>query len=170
MSEAIPERVDLIKAARQSSQYSGTYSISRMQRLAELLADDSGLATVNIKFDMTGQKDAYLSGTASADVVVYCQRCMQPMSDVIEADFQLRLMENEDELESLPEEVDAYHVAEVPSSLLAIIEDELILAKPLISMHPPYECDATEYLKDRQVKDDRPDNPFEALKDLKIDG
>lgn len=170
MSEGIPEYVDLIKAARQGSQYAGTYSISRMPRLLEQLASPRGDVTVNVEFDIAGQKGPCLSGTAQADVDVYCQRCMQPMTEVIEAQFELRLLEDEHELELLPEEVDAYHVAEVPSSLLAIIEDELILAKPLISMHAPDECDATEYLKDRQVEEKRPDNPFEALKDFKIDG
>ena len=170
MSEGIPEHVDLLKAARQGSQYSGTYSISRMPRLVELLASPRGQVTVNVELDSASKKGAWLSGTVSAEVDVHCQRCMQVMPDIIEAKFELRLIESAHELETLPEEVDAFFVDEVPSSLLAIIEDELILAKPLISMHAPYECDATEYLKDRQVEEDRPVNPFEALKDFKIDG
>ncbi len=175
MSEGIPEHVDLIRAAKQNSHYRGVFSVAKMPRLCEYLASKNGQAEVDITLDMDGRKGAYLRGHATAKVEALCQRCMQPMPYDIEATFELLLVENEYQLEGVSEDIDTLLITEVPSSLISIIEDELILGFSLVPMHAQDQCEATALMKDKQQLNEQQTgtekiNPFTVLKDFKIDG
>ena len=175
MSEGIPEHVDLIRAAKQNSHYRGVFSIARMPRLCEYLANKNGQAKVDITLGDEGRNGVYLRGHAVASVNAVCQRCMQPMPYDIETNFELMLVEHEYQLEGVSEDIDTLLITEVPSSLISIIEDELILGFSLVTMHPQDQCEATSLMKGEQQLNEQQtstekENPFAVLKDFKIEG
>ena len=175
MSEGIPAHIDLLRAARSDSQFDGTVKLADMPRLVGMLASKDGLLNVKVKLGLDEQGYAYLHGTASGEAQVYCQRCLQAMPLELEADFELTLVESEYEVERIPEEKDVLVITEVPGSLVNIIEDELILAFPLVQMHEAENCDATGFMKDERKSPDEQasqekENPFGVLKDFKLDG
>jgi len=175
MSEGIPEHVDLVRAAKMNRRYKGVFKVAKMLRLCDYLASKNGQVEVDISFSVEGGRGLYLRGHAKAEVEVLCQRCMQVMPHDIETSFELQLVEREHELERVPEEVDALLVAEVPSSLVNIVEDELILGFSIVPMHAEDQCEATSFMKAEQAlieqqKEEEKPNPFTVLKDFKIEG
>ncbi len=83
-----------------------------------------------------GEPELWLHLRLQADVVLQCQRCLQPMPQAVAVDRSLRFVRGEDEAARLDEELDD-DVLALPGrlDLLELAEDELILALPLVPMH-----------------------------------
>ena len=75
------------------------------------------------------------------------------------------IVSNEEEAEHLPAEFEAYIDAGVLVKLQDFIEDELLLAMPLIPLHQEQECPAASVFKHEQAAKG---NPFAELKNLKL--
>jgi uncharacterized protein len=73
---------------------------------------------------------------ASAEVWLTCQRCLQPLREALAVDRTLRFVPGEDEAARLDEEGEE-DVLALPRRLRLseLLEDELILALPLVPRH-----------------------------------
>lgn len=126
---------------------------------------------VSLKFSEGYGKRPLISGIVSAEVTLLCQRCLKPFAFPINAELNLTVVESESEIAVLPEEMDALIVDSGRCSVPDLVEDELILAMPLIAMHEENECAAetgsgettTVNLAERKQKQ----NPFQILRELK---
>ncbi len=125
-----------------------TLSVAEMERLSELLVEATGEVVAKLEFGTDSEGIKYISGFANADLIVECQRCMQPVKVPVEAEFKLGMVADEDEAQELPEDYDSLVVSEELISLATLIEDELILALPIVSMHEDTNCSpyVSEYL------------------------
>ena len=110
---------------------------------------------------------------ARAEVALQCQRCLQPMASTIDIDRVFRFAADEREAERLDEETDDEVLVLEPSlDLHALLEDELILALPLVPRHE--EC--PQPLLPAMPSDDAGDdasakpNPFAVLAALRGGG
>jgi len=109
--------------------------------------------------------------TVHATVHQTCQRCLQPMPLALAVDRTIRFVPGEDEAAELDEELDE-DVLALPRTLdlLALVEDELILALPIVPMHetcPQPLSFSAEAATDSAVDDEERPNPFAALAALK---
>ncbi len=86
-------------------------------------------------------------------------------------EVRLGLVVSDEEARQLPEGMEPLLVTESPMPLSEIVEDELILALPLIPMHSPDACKGVEPLRRSRViaesDQERADNPFAVLESLK---
>lgn len=169
MSDRLAETVDPFALAASSSSQQHTFPVSSFERATELLSGEQGEAEVRTTFGIDSSGISYLSGTLSAEVELTCQRCFESMMVSVESDFEMGLIRNEEESEGLPENYEPLLVEGGALSLLRFIEDELILAIPVVSTHDPDECAASRYLKDKTVVEDegKRENPFQVLEQLK---
>jgi uncharacterized protein len=68
--------------------------------------------------------------------MVQCQRCLEPLPVTLAVDRQIRFVEGEEEAERLDADSDDDVLALEPATdLHALLEDELILALPLVPRH-----------------------------------
>lgn len=108
---------------------------------------------------------------ARATVHLTCQRCLQPMPLTLDVDRTIRFVPGEDEAAQLDEELEE-DVLALPRTLdlLSLVEDELILALPIVPMHEtcpqPLSFNAEAATDSDTIEDERP-NPFAALAALK---
>jgi len=171
MSEAIPDHIDLMRAARSGEHLNGSLKPAKMRRLLELLANANGQIDVRLDLTVNERRQAQMTGSLHAKVEAFCQRCMEPIETEFDVQVDLALVETEDQQLRLPEHLDSLVIEQTPSSLTEIIEDELILAFPAVTMHEVDACKASRFLKDkRQIEDSdnsERKNPFAALKDFK---
>jgi len=175
MSKGIPEHIDLMRAANLGGHFKGTYNIASMKRLSELLADKKGQITVDVLFGINEQNRPYFKGRAVGQLQLPCQRCMEAISNDIDISFELILVSSEYQSKKIEDDCEVLVVDTVPASFVEIVEDELLLSFPSVYMHEPSECNATKFMQDNrrvQLNEDEPqkENPFDALKDLKLDG
>ncbi|WP_343133209.1 YceD family protein [Dyella sp. M7H15-1] len=141
-----------------------------MPRLCEVLADDAGSATYALDFGRDEYGTNYVDVRVQAPLRLICQRTLEPFVMPVTVDSRLGLIRSEREESALPAGVEPLLVAEDDKlNPIDVIEDELLLALPLVPMNPdsalpeevirpPMEATSIE---------ERPDNPFAVLRELK---
>jgi uncharacterized protein len=92
-----------------------------------------------------------VDGSVSTEVRTICQNCMQRFWRRISCDVALQVVADEAKLEHLTANEDAIVAADKVISVAEIIEDELILAMPMIPRHDEGQCPKTDYEREALV-------------------
>ncbi|MGD7033986.1 YceD family protein [Methylotuvimicrobium buryatense] len=172
MLDRLPELIDPLSFADKHSELSGQIKLKSLSRLAPLLKDDAGVATVELFFSRHGRL-ASIEGKIAATLNVACQNCLNAMDLHIENNIKLGIVNSLDEADRLPEDYEPLLVGEGKIPLKDIVEDELLLALPDFPRHSEA-CFRTETSIDRQdsldVEQSNSNNPFSILAKLKHTG
>lgn len=159
-----------MRLARQGATLEGAVSLASMHRLGEYLSGKPGDAVVVCQFGLGEGNIGYLRGRVQAQLAVNCQRCLESMPLHVDTEFAFGLVESEAQADRLGDQYEALLVGDEPLRLAELIEDELILALPIVALHDKTECPAADKLAatDPQVQHrDEGANPFAVLKELK---
>jgi uncharacterized protein len=140
MSGRLPETVQWDRLTEGGETLRGSLALRRMTRLAGCLLDSEGDVDVELEFGIDAQHVRYLRGHLCTTLHLVCQRCLQPLSYPLDTDICLGLVLSEDEMERLPESYDGYVFDRRAVELKTIIEDELMLALPLVPLHDADQC------------------------------
>lgn len=186
MSKALPARINPLRLAHRGETLAGSVAPAQMPRLAGLLHEGSSQvkeADFELRFGHDDGGQACVLGHIDAELVVLCQRCLEPMSIRIERPVCLALVQCKDESASLDDAYDPLLVGEEPLALSGLLEDELILGMPSFARHASGECelppgaDAVDDTDDSgeghtgqhgdTAGESGEDNPFSVLKSLK---
>lgn len=171
MSPRLPERIDPLRLAESGRVLEGQLAIAGMGRLRPVLHSADGSVAVRLVFGVDDSGVPSLRGWGSVRLELICQRCMQPMSLPVTLEFVLGLVTSSGQAECLPGHYEPL-IVESRSVLLAdIIEDELILALPIVVMHPLEECPAANLADTAEAPETTaaPEaNPFAVLAQLKL--
>ncbi len=137
------------------------FALAGMNRLKDMLSGNDGKLEAKFDFNVSdfGSK---VRVRAKPKLKVLCQRCRTEMPIQLLIDSQIILTRSEEELAKLPDEADVM-VVENEMSLKDLMEDELILAMPILSRHESDQCPVKQY-----NSDNRPEGtyrPFANLKD-----
>jgi len=162
----MPEAVNFMRQVERDRIIEGVYPISSMPRLNEVLSDNKGFATVKLEFGYS-VGFASLKGKVSAALTVECQRCLQPMEIEVAGSFKFALVHSDDDVDLLPQEFEPFIVIDDEQSLLEIVEDELLLDIPMVTVH---EKACSDFMKKQEAvikADKEASHPFAALKALK---
>ena len=166
------ETVDFTRQVELKRTIEGVYPISKLARLNEILLSNEGFVTARLEF---GQCVGFacLKGRVSATLAVECQRCLKPMQTEVTGRFKFALVNSEDEFELLPEELEPYLIEGEEQSIIELIEDELLLSLPMVTVH---EEACSDYMSkhNRKIKaaikaEKEASHPFAALQALKGD-
>lgn len=178
-----PERLDVRSFARQQAQLQGQRSLSEFERLREevfgLSAED--LLGVMVTWSAIGQwreirggaAQTWLVLQASVSLPLQCQRCLKTVQQTVKVDRAFHFVVDEATALTLDDESeDDVLVASKTFDLLALIEDELLMAMPIVARHevcpePLVVVESTQELTAEQPAAPHKPNPFEALKALK---
>lgn len=168
----IPVTLDPVKAAQKRSNYTGIVPLNTLIRLTEGLMCYEDDVAVRIECGTDQQGLTVLSGTATCQVSVKCERCGEPMPLTLDCSFAYTPVKGDDDaaLELIPERYDVIERDEHGEiNLRQLIEDELILTLPLFPMHDVANCkvDPTNMsFGDIGPEPEKP-NPFAILQELK---
>lgn len=133
----LPPQLDPRKVFRQGLQVQGYIPVSSLHRLSEILLDAEGMAQAELTFGIDEDRRLRIQGRASAEVSVVCQRCMQPMKQILDDTIDLAVVNSEARMKQLPASLDPWFCGEDEMLIPAdIIEEQLILAMPIVTMHP----------------------------------
>jgi len=169
MNQTLPVHLNFTQKAKIGFEIQGKWPIKQLKRLAGSLMSDQGELTVELKFDRAGPVP-FIDGHIMTELQLKCQRCMQPVPYPVDIRFKLGLVQNEAQMEKLPDDFEPYLVESDNNHLPDMLEDELLLALPLVAMH---EFDCSDYLQkqaldqqDEVEASEEKENPFSVLKDL----
>jgi len=165
----LPITINPIKSAQQRSVCDGVFASSEMNRLLAECESSSEHVHVNVKFDVDELGLVVISGKGSATVSLICQRCNEAFEHKLAVDFTFSPVKNAEAAEDLPSYYDAIELDENGEvNLQELVEDELMLAIPLIPRHELKDCQspADSVWGELPEEHDKP-NPFDVLKQLK---
>ncbi|AXT32626.1 23S rRNA accumulation protein YceD [Pseudoalteromonas tunicata] len=168
----IPRTIDPVKIAKQRLTYDGIVTFDSFARLEQVVQEKVGEVQVKIHCDYDAQKRLVIYSNVKAPVTLTCQRCNGDIGLDLELDLAYAAVAAGKSSDHLP---DYYEVVELNEegevNLHQLIEDELILAIPLVPMHEESLCRySPEPISFGEIDEveDKP-NPFEILKQLKKD-
>jgi uncharacterized protein len=174
MSRALPERIVPSRQAAAGGTVQGVVALAQLPRLQGLLVRGNDPRTpleVELNMRLDALKRLVLSGRVSGRLTLECQRCLGPMPWDFGIDLDLYVVQNEAEAAKLDEDADFLLAPGDVISPRQVVEDEIILALPLIPRHEnDAECGAV--VQERadtpgaEPDDERP-SPFADLKRLK---
>ena len=163
MLSSLPRAADLYQLAAAGKSYSGRINPSEFQRLLSAVHGAGRWIGVSLQFG-TEQGVHYLRGELDAELVALCQRCMAPVKLSIETGFLLGLVRVAGEESLLPDRFEPFRVEQMEMDLHSIVEDELLLALPLVPVHPPGECpQPLEASGGETQMDSERESPFSVL-------
>ncbi|SDI83974.1 uncharacterized protein SAMN04488540_103242 [Ferrimonas sediminum] len=169
----IPVSLDPKRAAQRGLSYEGILQAKHLKRLIGVSSGDCTDAEVSVECGTDIQGIVYLKGKAVTELTLTCQRCMETFQHPIAVEFAYSPVTDDSQVEELP---DAYDPVELNEHgeirLQELVEDELLLAVPMMPMHDLADCNRPETeivvgeLPPVSPEEERP-NPFAVLQNLK---
>ncbi len=164
----LPRQVDPRKFATKGVSLSGRIPLADMARLSEAVQSGAEEIDVHLNFGIDEQGAKTLKGSADARVSVVCQRCLQPTQLSLHADIALAVVWTEEQAQHLSKDLEPWILDEGPADLYVAVEEELLLALPMVAYHEeqcvdPAVLSVGEVVPDTQESD----NPFKVLEQLK---
>ena len=168
-----PRRLDVAAAAAAVAMLDGRWPLSELARLAD---DAAGTVDEPVEWSARfeqrrehgGAPQVWLHLRAQARVARECQRCLQPVLLALNVDRAFRFMATEDEAAALDaESEDDVLVLSRQFDLRELVEDELLLALPIVPKHEQCPAPWLPTGPDRTGDDALPVHPFAALASLK---
>lgn len=166
-------RIDPWRMARSGRRIEIEYGLETMERLAGMIVEHGDMVPVSadLSFSIDPEGHVCLVGRIEAMPWLVCQRCLEPMPHVMEIDVRLALVATDGEL---PAGFEALSLVDGRCDLRAIVEDELILALPIVAMHGLDTCAIDARYREEILAEDDYDHeetqrPFAGLADLLAD-
>lgn len=167
-----PRALDLTALAKNTGTLQGQWPLASMHRLADSLcaATDGNVAwsAQGSLLPVTGAAaEIWLELQAHADVPLQCQRCLQTLVEALDVHRRFRFVRTDEEAARLDEESeDDVLVLQPRLDLYELLEDELILALPIVPRHGA--CPQPLPAPAQELEDEEPaPNPFAALAALR---
>ena len=169
MSAALPETVDAWRMVTARRSFTGSLPLASLKRLASSLAATQGDVRFELSFDRDTLGVAYVGIQAEAPLTLMCQRTLEPFVLPVRLDSHIGLIVREEDEAGLPA---GYEPLLVPGDGVInpaeVIEDELILALPVVPLKPGgveeefvWSSDEEDEVVEKKV------SPFAALQKLK---
>jgi uncharacterized protein len=170
------KRLNVQALAESGQPLSGSTLLQNMKRLTPESNAEGADSTINWKLAAElrpgsgGQLDVWLQMKANASLALTCQRCMAPVQTPISVDQWYRFVATEEVAMAEDDASDEDLLVMSPQfDALEVLEDELLMALPLVPMHqvcpstPAFSAGQAEMV---ELAPEKP-NPFAALAQLK---
>ncbi len=164
----IPPHVDPRRFADRELVFSDSVSLSRFERAAAMLLHTSGNLDVTLAFGRDEQNLVVVDMQLAAGVCMECQRCLEGVDLEVSGTYRYAVVRPGADVSQIPREYDTLELGDESLDVLGLMEDELLLALPIVPMHeagqctPPGDKDQAEAAEPRS-------NPFSILSQLKRD-
>lgn len=166
MHTPLPEQIDVERAVATGRVYTGSVRLAEMPRLTSLLADANGEVRYELKFVRNFMHQRTVELSADTAMPLICQASLDRFELPVHIESRLGFVKDEADAAGLPEGYEPALTDEGMVNPLALIEDELILAVPVIPRKPGVKLKLPADEPESEPEADRP-NPFAALAALK---
>ena len=170
LTSTLPELIKPTKLARQDLLLKGIFPLVKMTRLTADAHSTDGAVDVDVVLTKDGQGFSIMQGVVKTSVQLRCQRCLDGVGVKLSVDLSLAFVAHESRVAQVPSIYEAVLLDSEEISFIELLEDELILALPLMAYHD--DCEAYQYRTDKELESEkadeqRADNPFDVLAQLK---
>ncbi|MCC6067711.1 YceD family protein [Ferrovum sp. PN-J185] len=133
--------------------------------LAEYLYSNSGVVDYTVKGFVNENNMPVIEVAVNAQLDLICQRCLGGLQSNVSSKTRLILVKDESNLPEVEDEIEGEDVIVTPQSmsLIHLVEEEVLLALPITSVHDSEQCHRSDLNLDSANKA----SPFQVLKNLK---
>ena len=168
MHQKLPKEIDPLRLAQNGLKLTGQLAIADMPRLVQSLQSSEGVVDVDIAFDVDEINTPYMRGEFITTATMTCERCMKAMQVNLKVNCLLAMVTNERKIEGLAEQYDPWLLETSDDILLSsVVEDELILALPLVPRHDEACLPAEHWSAGETLIEEEKVSPFAILSTLK---
>ena len=165
MQGKLKQRYQIHKEVTRSSYFHGQIDARELPRLCDLLANDEATIDVQFEFRPSDYDTALVSGEMQGELEMECQRCLQGLPVPIQLEFKLLVDAPDDVVKE--SSLDTIYSEDGFVDIFEVVEDELILALPLVAMHENAQCNKHWQVSEHDQEPIARENPFSVLKELK---
>lgn len=166
MSHTVPDVLDAWRMVAARREFEGRIPLAAMTRLRSSLLDAEGDVRFRLAFGIDALQVPYVELGIDADLPMECQSSLKRFVLPIRISQRLGLIRDEADEAALPEEYEALLVdADAMLRPMELVEDELILALPVVAVAPDAEVVERDFAP--TVEEAATANPFAALAGLK---
>lgn len=126
--------LDPWQAARARRAFAGSWPSAKLARWRDLLARPDGEVSFAMQFAVDQLGIAHAEMEIESQPWLICQRTLEPFQLPLKLTSKVAFIEHDSQEAQLPDGYDPLVVPETPIRLLDLVEDELILALPLVPM------------------------------------
>jgi len=166
MSRDYPDWVDPWKAGQGRRQFAGTASLAQMARVADRLARDEGEVSFRVSFELNTEGRPQARVEVSARPWQRCQRSLEPFRAEVSGGSTVGLTGDPEDAAQMPGDREPYVMQSGRVQLLDLVEEELLLALPLVPVNPDAALPACASAGE-PVPVEEQENPFAALAALR---
>lgn len=178
MLNRLPVDVNPFRLVEQKKRLTGAMPFQQMPRLAETALPETGDFEVDLEFTRSISGLPIIQGHVRGAVMLECQRCLQAVEFPVDSEIQVALTTFQSDERPEQEGFEAWLVEDDRLFIQDFVEDEILLALPLVARHEqcepvreliealPSEIPATEASQTDDVPEGKK-NPFAVLKDWK---
>lgn len=137
----LPRHIDLDRIGREPHAYAGKLSSQAMTKLTGLV---DGLTAIEASMQVEWAQDqphAAIRGECWAQATLVCERCLEPMDLRLEGRFEVLAVDRAQQADELPMDQAVVEAPRGQLDVISLIEDELILALPVVPRHENTACD-----------------------------
>jgi uncharacterized protein len=139
MSEGWSKLLDIGPLADGRAEVDFSIPLQHFPRVLPLLAAPEGEAVGRVDFSREG-RIAVAEVTVAAVVTLTCQRCLSPLVRRVAGQGRAALVATPAEAERVPDTLETVLAPEYRISIRDLVEEELLLALPLVPRHEEHEC------------------------------
>ena len=162
----VPEAVDAWRMVAARREFEGRIPLATMVRLRDSLLQPEGDARYVLAFGIDALKVPFAELRIEAELPLECQSSLQRFLLPVQLVQRLGLIRDEADEAALPPEYEALLVeADGMLKPAELVEDELILALPVVPVSPDAEAVEREFVP--TAEETAQANPFAALAGLK---
>ena len=166
---ALPTHIDPRKLALQGNFLEGTVNVEDLPRLESSVSSVCGPLEAKVQFGLDESRAKIVNGNAKVSVETICQRCLDPLVIELKAEFAVQVIWSEEHINRVAANYEPWLVLDKMANLNELLEDEILLALPLVNYHDVGECTGDTFVEEVEAIGDEvvSDNPFNVLLQLK---
>ena len=156
---------DPLRFTSLKQEHTGSCLAGDLPGLAAYLHSKQGVVDYTVTGFVNENNMPVIEVTVSAKLDLICQRCLAGLQSNVSSKTRLILVKDEKNLPEVEDEIEGEDVIVTPQtmSLMQLIEEEILLALPITSVHDSEQCHRSDLNLDSANKA----NPFQVLKNLK---
>jgi uncharacterized protein len=170
MQDKLRRRYQVQKEVTRNGYFEGEIALSKLERLGELLhpgdgGHDDRKISVTFEFVRNEYDIPMIKGQLRTSLELECQRCLQSLDMPLELEFELMIDASDELLRD--SSLDTIYSDDGFIDIFEVIEDELILAAPLVALHEDSSCNEHWQASASEPEAAAKENPFAVLQQLK---
>ncbi|MEN2752263.1 YceD family protein [Psychrobacter sp. FBL11] len=173
-SANMPEQISLDKWADSGFDWQGEVAPAKFERLAKLLTDEHEQPKLSLDANLYRHNNVlHFTFKLTGKIWLTCQRCLQPVETDLTDNYDIALLDDEDQVRLIDNEQDYLLLDEIITEQTSerflpfkkLIEDEILLKTPLAPKHD--DCEMVVEQFGDIPEEEETENPFAALAALK---